>query len=745
VVGKAAYGPHAGHWAQRRSRAVTFALWRSALIVTLTVAVIFAAGALLLLVYGWTHDNAVFNGVSAAGVDLGGLSEQQAVQKISNQIDHQAPRQIVLTNGDQHWIVPASTLGLSFDADATARQSLQVGHSGSLWTRSNDWLKTFASGEEVPLAFSFDDKAAVSALHDLAPSVISPPQNAHYTFAANKTLVIQPGRDGVAIDVDGTLNRIRGSIASLSSAPIQIQTQSVQPRIEESTLAPSLKQANAMVSQPVTLSNHGTRWEIPTETLRQMLTVDPSSSGANSVTLSSSALETYVAQIADQVKSTGQNAGVKWDSDANQFVVIKSSPGESLDAAATTANIFAALKNGKHDVDVAVTSSAAPVVDSDAQDAITRAQTYMTKPLSLTWDGGHQDLTSGQIASLLSFTAQPSATPKVVVAVNPSAMTDLLNSLKSNVEVPAKDADLRYIDGAVTVRSPEQVGKTLNVDESVKAIQTALTGGAATVALVTAPVEPKVTAAMASSIVIRDKLSSGETYYGGSVANRAYNVDLAVQRANGALIPPGGTYSFVDSVGAIDTANGYKVGYGIVATSNGSVSTVPSVGGGICQVATTLFHAAFWAGMPIVERSWHLYWIPLYGQPPSGITGLDATVDTDVGLDLKFKNTTNDWIAVESSSDGTNVDFSLWGTNPGWDVKVDDPVVTNVAKADTAMQYEKSDQLAAGTSVLVEHAEDGFDAKVHRQVLKNGQVVDDLTLNSHYLPSANVTLQGTGN
>ncbi|HVB65584.1 MAG TPA: peptidoglycan binding domain-containing protein [Nitrolancea sp.] len=744
MVGKAAYGPRAGLGTKSRSRAVTFALWRSALIAALIIALIFAAGTLLLLVYGWTHANAVFNGVSAAGVDLGGLNEQQAAQKISLQINQQAPQQIVLVNGDQHWTVPASTLGLSFDADATARQSLQVGHTGNLWTRSNDWLKTFAAGEKVPIAFSFDQKAAVSALHELAPSVISPSQNARYSFAADKTLVVQPGQDGVAIDVDGTLNRIRDSIAALSTAPIEIQTQPVPPQIEASTLAPGLKQANAMVSKPVTLSNHGTTWEISSETLREMLIVDPTSSGTNSVTLSSRALETYVAQIADQVKSTGQNAGVKWDSETNQFVVIKSSDGESLDATATTANIFAALKNGKHDANVAVKSAAAPVGDADAQDAIARAQTYIAKPLSLTWDGGHQDLTPGQIASLLTFTAQPAAKSKIAVGVNPSAMTDLLNALKSNVEVAAKDADLRYIGGAVTVRTPEQVGKTLNVDESVKAIQAALTGGSATVALVTSPVEPQVTAAMASSIVIREKLSSGETYYGGSVANRAYNVDLAVQRANGALIPPGGTYSFVNSVGAIDTANGYKVGYGIVATSNGSVSTVPSVGGGICQVATTLFHAAFWAGMPIVERNWHLYWIPLYGQAPSGITGLDATVDTDVGLDLKFKNTTNDWIAVESSSNGTNVDFSLWGTSPGWDVKVDKPVVANVVKADTAMQYEKSDQLAAGTSVLVEHAEDGFDATVHRQVLKDGKVIDDLTLKSHYLPSANVTLQGTG-
>ena len=93
-----------------------------------------------------------------------------------------------------------------------------------------------------------------------------------------------------------------------------------------------------------------------------------------------------------------------------------------------------------------------------------------------------------------------------------------------------------------------------------------------------------------------------------------------------------------------------------------------------------------------------LYWIPLYGQAPSGITGLDATVDTDVGLDLKFKNTTNNWMAVVASADGTTVRFALWGTDPGWTVNVDDPVVSNVVKADTTMQYEQSDQLPSGTT-----------------------------------------------
>ncbi|MBX6341241.1 MAG: VanW family protein [Thermomicrobiaceae bacterium] len=344
----------------------------------------------------------------------------------------------------------------------------------------------------------------------------------------------------------------------------------------------------------------------------------------------------------------------------------------------------------------------------------------------------------------MRFEPRPAEAPKLAVTVDPAGLADALKGLAGRVETPARDANLRWLDGQVKVVTPEQVGVTLDVDGSGAAIRDGLLSGKRSVALVTKKVQPKVTAAMAGSIKIREKLSSAQTYYGGSVSNRKFNVELAVQRANGALIPPGGTFSFVGAVGAVDLNHGYRVGYGIVGTSNGSVSTVPSVGGGICQVATTAFQAAFWAGMPIVERNWHLYWIPSYGQPPSGLTGLDATVDTDYGLDMKFKNTTNDWLAFKAVADGQWVRFELWGTNPHWRIEVDDPVVTNVVKTDTKMQYQKTDQLPAGSSVLVEHAQDGFSVSIHRRVYAGDKLIDDLTLKSQYRPSHNVTLVGTG-
>ena len=147
--------------------------------------------------------------------------------------------------------------------------------------------------------------------------------------------------------------------------------------------------------------------------------------------------------------------------------------------------------------------------------------------------------------------------------------------------------------------------------------------------------------------------------------------------------------------------------------------------------------------MSIVERNRHFYWMPLYGQPPSGLTVLAATMDTDVGLDFKFKNTTPNWLAIVASADGSAVRVELKGTKTGWTVNVDDPVVTSRVSTSTEMVKRETDQLPAGSNVLVEHAEDEFDVAIRRVVSDSGKVLDDVTLKSHYAPSANVILLGT--
>ena len=239
---------------------------------------------------------------------------------------------------------------------------------------------------------------------------------------------------------------------------------------------------------------------------------------------------------------------------------------------------------------------------------------------------------------------------------------------------------------------------------------------------------------------VSDVLGWGRTSYAGSIPPRKHNVELATKRLNGVTVPPGGVFSFNQALGPSTLAAGFQVGYGITL-ANDRPQTVPSVAGGICQVATTLFQAAYWAGLEIVERNYHLYWIPRYGQPPSGVTGLDATVD-DPYADLKFRNTTGNWIRIESWADGANVGFTIYGIDPGWKVETEGPIITNRVPASPVYVREQTLTLPPGEEAEVEHAEDGFEVTLARRVYRDGELIDNYRFTSRYRPARNVVLVG---
>jgi hypothetical protein len=199
-------------------------------------------------------------------------------------------------------------------------------------------------------------------------------------------------------------------------------------------------------------------------------------------------------------------------------------------------------------------------------------------------------------------------------------------------------------------------------------------------------------------------------------------------------------FSFNQEVGPTTLDAGYEWGFGIEASASGA-RTVPSVAGGICQVATTLFQRVFWAGFPLIERHWHLYWIPAYTS--RGLVGLDATVDEDSGLDLRWSNPTDSYVLIQSATDDANVYFGLYGSDRHWKVSVDDPQITHRVAADPAPVAEVEPTLAWGRILPVESARDGFDVAITRTVTREDGQPRALTLQSKYEPSRTVTLVGT--
>jgi vancomycin resistance protein YoaR len=158
--------------------------------------------------------------------------------------------------------------------------------------------------------------------------------------------------------------------------------------------------------------------------------------------------------------------------------------------------------------------------------------------------------------------------------------------------------------------------------------------------------------------------------------------------------------------------------------------TAVGIGGGLCQVSTTVFRAAYYGGFPLEERWNHGYVVGWYGQP-----GLDATVYTP-NIDFKFRNTTDHYLIIKPELDeakGT-LTFKFYGMKPDWQVEVTGPIVEKETPP-PAPVYQEDASLAPGETKQVEFAHSGVDVQ-WRRVIKDsqGNVLGDEVLKSSYTP-----------
>ena len=159
---------------------------------------------------------------------------------------------------------------------------------------------------------------------------------------------------------------------------------------------------------------------------------------------------------------------------------------------------------------------------------------------------------------------------------------------------------------------------------------------------------------------IRDLLASGDSLYRGSADYRLHNIAVGAAKLDGLVVPAGETFSFLESIGPFRLSEGWVEGSIIVADK-----TERGIGGGICQVSTTLFRAVLNAGLRIEERWPHLYRVRYYEMGPAPI-GIDATIFSP-GLDFKFRNDTEHPIMLRAHVDEQlgALTFEIWGVNDG--------------------------------------------------------------------------------
>lgn len=245
---------------------------------------------------------------------------------------------------------------------------------------------------------------------------------------------------------------------------------------------------------------------------------------------------------------------------------------------------------------------------------------------------------------------------------------------------------------------------------------------------------PQITMETAKERLLADTLATYQTSFSTSDVNnrnRAENMKLAASKIDGTLLMPGEEFSFNGIVGPRTEAMGYKAAHSYVA---GKV--VDEIGGGICQVSTTLYGAVLKSDLEVVERRNHTFtvgYVP-YGQ--------DATVSYGT-TDFRFRNSTSWPIKIHTGFKGNSIYFTLIGTNetPNKQVILSHKQIKQIP---FETKYIDDPTLKEGETKVLQSGKDGFVVDSYKIIKIDGQVVSQTKLhNSRYIPLTQEILRGT--
>ncbi len=375
------------------------------------------------------------------------------------------------------------------------------------------------------------------------------------------------------------------------------------------------------------------------------------------------------------------------------------------------------------------------ITDDQAGQALDLARKVLAEPLILVvpdpraGDPGPWTMTPDVMASMLRLTI---GAGNVSVGLDEAALAQFLGPLALALAREPVNATFRFDPDTITLipESPSVMGRQMDVTASLQRINTLLQEGQHIVPLVvieTPPAYPDTVTA--ADLGIREVVAVGESYFTGSSSARDKNIRLGASKFDGIIILPGQTFSFNEYLGDVSVEAGYDESYVIIGNR-----TVLGVGGGICQVATTAFRAAYFGGYPIVERWPHAYRVGYYELGGYG-PGFDATVYSPL-VDLRFTNDTPYHILIHTEVDTarSRLRFIFYSTKTGRTVEQIGPT-WGAPIPSTKAVYQYDPTLPAGTVVQDERPHDGLKATLGRIVRDaDGKVLYEDTFVSNFIP-----------
>lgn len=307
--------------------------------------------------------------------------------------------------------------------------------------------------------------------------------------------------------------------------------------------------------------------------------------------------------------------------------------------------------------------------------------------------------------------------------VSQSTVQSFVEEQCKQFDVKAKNSKLKFKNGKLKA-TKDQTGHEVQVDETVEEIHSAIDkilekdrAESMTIEAVVMDTEPEYTQEEVSKC--KDQLSSYSTSFASSTAARANNVKTAAEYINGTVLYPGKTFSTIKVIKDRTEENGYQA-----APEYSSGNVVEGIGGGVCQVSTTLYNAVINAELEVVERSPHSMVVSYVD------VSRDAAISGDY-KDFKFKNNTDAPIYIASSADGGILTFRIYGEETRAEnrkIEFESETLETIQPGDPVETVDKSKP--ASYREVTQSAHVGYKAKLWKIVYVDGVQTEKIALNS---------------
>ena len=425
---------------------------------------------------------------------------------------------------------------------------------------------------------------------------------------------------------------------------------------------------------------------------------------------------------------TSRPVGAGLEMKGTEVVVRPGTPGTTVEVEPLLDAVRVAGLAGTGEIVAAVEPVQPGITTAEAEAVAQQARAIVAAPVAVRFKGREVGaLEPRRLASLVRFERAAGA---YEISLDVDGLERaLLPMVKAKLRAPV-DATFKVVGDRVrVVRSrPGTTLAPLKAQEAVLAA--ALQPGVRTAAVSLTVLPATFTTRAAKAMGIREKISTFTTDMGESSANRIWNVHLLGDYLNGTIIKSGQTFSYNNEVGPRTAERGFREGQMIF----GGV-LLPSIGGGVCQTATTVFNTAFEAGLPIKTRYNHSFYISHYP------VGRDATVSWG-GPDLVFRNDLKNAILVKVSYTNTTFTVSFYGTKQRRRVEATTSTPTNYTQP--RLQYAVDPSAPRGSVRTAAGGGPGFDVNVHRKVFQDGRLLREDDFFTRYVPQNPTAIYGPG-